>query len=160
MKTALIMSFLLLCIRTDCHIPEYATILSDVVFKAKSFDNIILDILLENGVEEELSQIILAQAKHESGNFTSNIFWENNNPFGMKCPRKRPTTCIGTNRGHGVFNSIEDAVIDYVWWMEFNNIPFNEKNTRKYVQLLKNKRYFEDDINRYYKAVIKFKETV
>lgn len=57
--------------------------------------------------------IILAQAQLESGNFTSHIFKSNNNFFGMKQARSRPTTCIRLQHGHAYYNNWKDCVIDY-----------------------------------------------
>lgn len=57
--------------------------------------------------------IILAQAQLESGNFSSRIFKENNNFFGMKQARSRPTTCIKLQHGHAYYNNWKDCVIDY-----------------------------------------------
>jgi uncharacterized FlgJ-related protein len=58
--------------------------------------------------------IVLAQAQLESGNFSSKIFRENNNLFGMKEAKIRPTTNCGTNRGHAKYNHWRESVIDYV----------------------------------------------
>jgi len=57
--------------------------------------------------------IVLAQAILESGNLTSNIFLENNNMFGMKQAKSRPTLSIGENKNHAVYNSWQDCVLDY-----------------------------------------------
>ena len=57
--------------------------------------------------------IIYAQAYHESGGFTSNIFKENNNCFGLKEPSQRPTTATGTSRGHATYDSVKDCIVDY-----------------------------------------------
>jgi hypothetical protein len=160
MKTIFTIVTFLIFTKLECHRPEVPVVLPEIVIEAENPKSVILSTLQEMGVSEELSYIILAQAMHETGNFTSAIFWENNNPFGMKCPKKRPTKCIGTNRAHGIFESIKDATIDYVWWMEFMNIPFDERSVKKYVFLLKEKRYFEDDVNKYYIAIKKHKETV
>jgi len=60
--------------------------------------------------------IVIAQAMIESGNFKSNIFKENHNLFGMKMPKYRKTTAMGTNRGHAVYSSWRQSVIDYALW--------------------------------------------
>jgi uncharacterized FlgJ-related protein len=48
--------------------------------------------------------IVLAQAKLESGNFNSAIFIENHNMFGMKEARLRANLSKGTNRGHAFYD--------------------------------------------------------
>lgn len=57
--------------------------------------------------------IALAQAKLETGNYTSKIFKNNNNLFGMKQARSRATTAKGTILNHAVYSSWEESVIDY-----------------------------------------------
>jgi hypothetical protein len=57
--------------------------------------------------------IVYAQALLETGNFTSTIFKENNNLFGMKEARVRATTNRGTNLGHATYMSWYESVIDY-----------------------------------------------
>lgn len=60
--------------------------------------------------------IVLAQAKLESGYFKSKMFKENNNFFGMKVARKRPTTNKGEQYGHAYFDSWRDCVVDYAFY--------------------------------------------
>lgn len=67
----------------------------------------ILDLRIEN------AYLVYAQAQLESGHFTSDIFMENNNLFGMKVAERRPTTAIGVNRGHAVYKSWRESVLDY-----------------------------------------------
>ena len=57
--------------------------------------------------------IVYAQAIVESNNFTSSIFLENNNMFGMKMPQNRLTTAIGIRKGHAIYSTWEDCIIDY-----------------------------------------------
>lgn len=57
--------------------------------------------------------IVLAQAKLETGNFTSLVFKQNNNLFGMKQAKQRATTCKGTFFNHAKYNSWKDSVLDY-----------------------------------------------
>ena len=64
--------------------------------------------------------IALAQAKWESTHFTSDIFKENNNLFGMKLAYQRDTTAIGKHRGHAKYNNWQDSVKDYKLWQSSN----------------------------------------
>jgi hypothetical protein len=57
--------------------------------------------------------IVLAQAKIESANFTSNIFRYNHNLFGMKEAKQRITTALGTKRNHAYYSDWTQSVIDY-----------------------------------------------
>lgn len=72
------------------------------------------DLLLELNIR--FPHIVLAQAKLESGHFKSHIFLENNNMFGMKEAKRRPTTNKGTQNGHAYFENWKDCVIDYAFY--------------------------------------------
>lgn len=85
--------------------------------------------------------IVFAQAKLESGNFKSNIFLENNNLFGMKVARRRPTTNKGENRGHAYFNSWKECVVDYAFYQAA--YLHDLKTEQDYLQYLKS-NYAED----------------
>lgn len=58
-------------------------------------------------------EIVLAQARLETGYFSSTIFKENNNLFGMKRAYSRPTTAEGTNNGHASYSHWKESLIDY-----------------------------------------------
>lgn len=57
--------------------------------------------------------IVLGQAELETGNFTSKIFKENNNLFGMRQARQRCTTASGTDNNHAFYDSWKSSVVDY-----------------------------------------------
>ena len=57
--------------------------------------------------------IVYSQAIIESGNFTSNIWKENNNMFGMKMPERRATLAIAINKGHAVYRDWRECIVDY-----------------------------------------------
>jgi hypothetical protein len=57
--------------------------------------------------------IVLAQAKLESSNFSSPIFLENNNLFGMKEAKVRANLAIGTKRSHAFYKNWKDSLLDY-----------------------------------------------
>ena len=65
--------------------------------------------------------ICIAQAYLESGYLTSQLFYETNNPFGMKVAKNRPTTNFGDYNGYAIYSSLKDAVADYAIWQ--NGLP-------------------------------------
>jgi flagellum-specific peptidoglycan hydrolase FlgJ len=85
--------------------------------------------------------ITLAQAKLESGDFSSKIFKENNNLFGMKEARVRINLARGTQFGHAYYNSWEESILDYCFW--YSNYARRCKNEKELFQLL-GKIYAED----------------
>lgn len=85
---------------------------------------------------------IIRQAILETGNFTSTIFLESNNLLGMKHPRVRPTTSIGSNRGHAMYQHWTDSVEDYLLWLKY----YKDRgyNTEDYFMFLREVGYAED----------------
>ena len=59
--------------------------------------------------------IAYAQAMLESGNFTSKIFRENNNMFGMKQARTRINLAKLTQYNHAYFETWEDCLLDFAF---------------------------------------------
>lgn len=86
--------------------------------------------------------IVLAQARIESGTYTSAIFKENHNLFGMKKAYQRATTAIGRNRGHAQYDHWTHSVIDYALWQ--NKYLSRAKNEAEYYAYL-GKHYAEAD---------------
>jgi uncharacterized FlgJ-related protein len=85
--------------------------------------------------------VVLAQAKLESGHYSSYIFIENNNLFGMKAARIRQTTNIGENRGHALFKSWKDCILDYLYYQQ--TYLYHADNQEEYLAYLAN-NYAED----------------
>lgn len=67
-----------------------------------------------NKMHFKYPEIILAQAKVETGNFTSAIFKSNHNLFGMKEAQRRLTTALETQMGHARYETWKDSFYDYV----------------------------------------------
>ncbi len=59
--------------------------------------------------------IVLAQSQLETSNYTSPIFKENRNLFGMKIATKRPTTNKGEENGHAYYDNWRESVVDYAF---------------------------------------------
>lgn len=83
--------------------------------------------------------IIYTQAKHETGDFESDILKENNNLFGMKQAKVRKNYATGTNRGHATYKSKWDSIRDYFERQKNFNIP-----TKNYMVETVNSGYAED----------------
>jgi uncharacterized FlgJ-related protein len=85
--------------------------------------------------------IVLAQAKLESGNFNSAIFLENHNMFGMKEAKLRANLAKGTNRSHAFYDTWEDSVLDYALY--YSTYLCNIKTESEYFDYLQ-QSYAED----------------
>lgn len=57
--------------------------------------------------------IVYAQAKLETGDFSSKMFKENNNLFGMKEATKRINTARGTQNEHAYYETWSESLYDY-----------------------------------------------
>ena len=60
--------------------------------------------------------IVLAQARLETGNYTSVLFKENHNLFGMKQARIRATTSEGTKNSYAYYKNWINSVYDYAMY--------------------------------------------
>lgn len=99
---------------------------------------------LERRIEElgiAYPDIVLAQAKIETGYFTSDIFKENHNMFGMKVAKQRETTAIGENRNHAQYTNWLQSLIDYKLWQD--KMIHKARNKRAYLAYL-SRNYAED----------------
>ena len=66
-----------------------------------------------NKLNFRFPHIVYAQAYLESNKFTSKIFNENHNLFGMKEAKTRANTARGTQYGHAYYDDWEDCLVDY-----------------------------------------------
>lgn len=87
--------------------PIHSIKIKDTLEFKDSVLNFIFDLRLDH------PYIVYSQAIIESGDFTSNIWKENNNMFGMKMPERRSTLAIGINKGHAVYRNWKECIIDY-----------------------------------------------
>jgi hypothetical protein len=62
--------------------------------------------------------VMVAQSRIETGWYTSKVFVEGANLFGMKLAKKRITTASGEHRNHAKYNSWIESVDDYKLWQE------------------------------------------
>lgn len=108
--------------------------------------------IIMEGFHATTAKYIVAQAAHETGDFRSYIFIENNNLFGMKLPSQRFTLAIGENRGHAVFKTLSDSIADYRIYYTGRKFPETWSNIEAFVTALKAKGYFEADLNEYIKG--------
>lgn len=78
------------------------------------------DAFTEQKLEKEIKRlnfrfpyIVHAQSLLETGEFTSPIFLENHNLFGMKQAMIRANMAVGTNRSHAYYNDWKESILDY-----------------------------------------------
>lgn len=106
-------------------------------------DSILYKFLIDN--EAWYPDILFKQAKLESGNYTSNIYKNSNNLYGMKKVGKRQTTQTSTYNGYGVYNNWCLSVLDRMLWDMFY---FKNEKPNKEAYLKAMSIYAEDTLYR------------
>lgn len=95
-------------------------------------DSVLYDFLVQNGAW--YPDILLKQAKIESGNYTSNVFQKSNNMYGMKKVGIRNTTQLqDTYCGYGCYTNWCLSALDRILWdiFYFNDIKPTEEDYMK-----------------------------
>lgn len=102
--------------------------------------------LIGAGFNERLAQWITAQSAHETTNFSSYIFRNNLNAFGMKYQGQ--ATALGEKNGYAYYNNYGESIEDYK--RLFKSYGFVIPGTiESFVKLLKERKYFEAGIPEY-----------
>lgn len=86
--------------------------------------------------------IVMAQAKLETGHFTSKSFTKHNNLFGMKVPKSRLTVATGESFGHARYDHWTYSVMDYAL---FQSTFARKIRTRKGYMRYLSRNYAEDE---------------
>lgn len=92
------------------------------------------------------TEVIYGQTKHETGDFTSRIFKENKNLFGMRLPKKRKTVATGERYYHATYKNIYGSILDYFYRQKAFNV--NSTSDSKFIESTVDSNYAED---RHYK---------
>ena len=119
------------------------------------------------GLPAALSWLLVAQAKHETGNFTSNFFRKYNNLFGYSYVpgavyQSGPGTVADNGQPIAAYSSPEKSVYELIDWLhrrrnegklpDFNTIISPDQ----YAQLLKNAGYYGDTVSNYAAGLKRF----
>lgn len=101
----------------------------------KPTDSALYTLLKENGAW--YPEILLKQAKLESSNYTSNLYRNNNNIYGMKEVYSRPTTQRGGRNGYGFYDNWCLSALDRLLWdiFRFDNKKPNEEEYLKAMRI-------------------------
>lgn len=90
-------------------------------------------------------EVVLAQGRLETGNFTSDLCLQYNNLFGMKMPRVRSTTASNsTENGYAVYQSWYHCVLDMKKFQEYYSDA--GRCLEDYFSFLKSIGYAEDPL--------------
>lgn len=88
----------------------------------------------------EYGKFAVAVSKHETANFTSEIFLNLNNAFGIK-----------TNdlSGYRKYQSVYESAQDFARWLQRKNVPPG-LSLKGLIYFMKSNGYFEDNLENYY----------
>lgn len=92
--------------------------------------------------------ILVMQARIESGNYTSAIYNDNNNLFGMRPAKKRPHTQTGSNRGYATYSNWRMSVKDRLLW-DLHTFKYSKPSRLEYIEKLKTYAVESDYINKF-----------
>ena len=131
-----------------------------------NFDTIIYTAARGAGVPDQVARIIAAQARHETGNYTSRVFKNDNNAFGYKFVGQRnavPGTAAPASEGsapYARYKSVQDSTIEMVNWLKRRQregkLKIVDLNTpEKYAAALKASGYYGAPQSLYATAVAK-----
>lgn len=90
--------------------PEKEYITAEITIKEKDYKKTVFEMIDE--LPFQYPEIVKAQSILESGNFKSQVFLHNLNPYGMRLALQRVTTAKGSNLNHAVYESVEQATLD------------------------------------------------
>lgn len=135
--------------------------------RALSIDDSIRVTLREYHLNDTTIELIVAQAKHESGNYKNKLTKEHNNIF-SRLHHKSDTLSLGPygyaegRKGYASYRSIRDATISQVSYFKRLKYSMNWTSSYAFAAELKKKRYYYDpkltkkeDIRKYARALRK-----
>lgn len=126
----------------------------------KKFEEIIYNTATSNGVPRVMALLLVAQAKHETNNFSSPVFWENKNMFGYKYVKgAKYQNNAGRTSTEGDpyanYSTLENSALELVAYLKRRvadgKFPALEKITSfpQYADLLKKAGYYGDPLSVY-----------
>jgi flagellum-specific peptidoglycan hydrolase FlgJ len=137
-----------------------------------SLDQTIYDVAIRNGFSPATSKLIVAQARLESANYSSNVFKQNNNLFGMKyvgqplatkgtpAPQSERSSTDKITNYYAKYNTPEDSVRDVVERLYSKTIGGvtqmqlqNAMTPEDFAEYLKKRGYFGVSASQYAKGL-------
>jgi hypothetical protein len=124
-----------------------------------SNEEIIFNTVKERGYSDTLANLLIAQAKHETGNFKSNAFIKFNNAFGYKryagSKWQIGSGNISTEgNAYAAYDQLSDSVNEVLDWLKRRQnegkLVISQLTTPEaYALALKNSGYFGASVNEY-----------
>jgi len=125
-----------------------------------SYEKEIRDVLEEEGLEPYVIELLVAQSKHESGNYTNGLT-KYNNVFARHYHKTDTfaTSAGAKAEGHSRFAkypTIKNATLSQIYYLRRMKYSFEWKSTSDFANELKSKHYYEAPIEVYVSALNRF----
>lgn len=131
--------------------------LPTVTIVAPTIEQEIFRTVLECGYDTTMAKLMVAQSRHETGNWKSRLARKANNVFGMhsnkNSKRSIGTTIAEKNNKFAVYDSVESSTLEALDWLSSHDCPFKFKSSSEYAKWLKSKGYYEDSVTNYSNAL-------
>lgn len=158
-KLLLVLTFLLSAIYSGSRGIEQPIYLPEMVVEYQTEEQQVYNTVRSLGYSNFVAKLIVAQAKHESGNFKSRLYLNHSNAFGMMYPKKRSTLAINGNAraegrsGYAVYNNLTESTEDVIIFLKYKGCNFKFKTVAQYVTYLKKIHYFTANKKEYQNAL-------
>jgi uncharacterized FlgJ-related protein len=130
-----------------------------------NYDQRIYNQAIYDGIPPNLALLMVAQARHETGGYSSSVFKLCNNAFGYKWVGQSTAdgSCSMSPEGNSYarYSSIEDSTYEISQWIyrrqldgKFPDDLTTIKSEGQYAQLLKNTGYYGDTVSNYTKGLL------
>jgi hypothetical protein len=129
-------------------------------------EQIISQAVIDSGIPVNLTPFLIAQSKHETANYTSNVFKSNKNLFGYKY-YGGSSWQIGKNiispegNQYANYDTYYNSARELTSWIKRRIDDFkNVKTIEEYVNALHKNSFFTDNVSTYLNGMKHFYETV
>jgi len=110
--------------------------------------------LVNLGISEKLAKIAVAQSAHETAGWSSRLYAQQNNLFGMRAAKVRQREQLGEVKGYALYEDVWQSLRDYALYLQSITVPqLVESSLSDFIKYLKNRNYYEDSFNNYYSGV-------
>lgn len=125
-----------------------------VIVDVSTQEGRIIKVLADSGYSIGMQQILLAQAKFESGSFKNTLSKKWNNVYSMLHSRHDPYSkgnwgFAEGRSGYAVYNSLEESVYARLWYSRKWKYPSDVASVDEYVLHIKSKGYFTGSTESY-----------
>jgi hypothetical protein len=134
------------------------------------YDQLIYDMARKSGFPDNFAMLLIAQCKHESANYSSKVFKENNNLngykfVGQKIAKKGSLSPEGDY--YAKYSKVEDSIKELINWIKRRQLEkkfpadlSTINSPSKYAELLKASKYYGADTKIYTNGLIRWLKKV